>query len=448
MTKRPLFIGVPAPGEDHKEFTKRGLASIEQWSHETDELDIILDLSPQLGGDLDANGFDIQFDDNTGLRDDSDNEQLIFQKTASAVNHWEMTNAAAGGEPLLQAVGGDTDVDARLSSKGAGAVQLAVNGTNEVTVTSTATSPAASDGNALGTTALMWADLFLASGGVINWNAGNATITHSAGLLTSNVDVAVPDEVYDATAWNGSLEVPTKNAVRDKFESLSPGGVTVNIQTFTTSGTYTPTAGMDHCIVYATGGGGGGGGADVGTSTDDVGVGGGGGAGGTAIEEYSAATIGASQIVTIGNAGTAGTTAGADGGVGGDTTFGALMTAPGGVGGVGSGTAAQNVDATAGGAGGVPTGGDVNIEGGDGDNGIAVIFAGDVGFASGGNGGASYWGGGGRGGAVTGSTGTTEAGRAGTAYGSGGGGGANIETTAGVAGGAGKAGVIVIYEYI
>jgi hypothetical protein len=31
----------------------------------------------------------------------------------------------------------------------------------------------------------------------------------------------VPDEAYDATAWNGSLEVPTKNAVRDKIETLA-----------------------------------------------------------------------------------------------------------------------------------------------------------------------------------------------------------------------------------
>lgn len=36
-------------------------------------------------------------------------------------------------------------------------------------------------------------------------------------------DLVVPDEAYDATAWNGSLEVPTKNAVRDKIESLGSG---------------------------------------------------------------------------------------------------------------------------------------------------------------------------------------------------------------------------------
>lgn len=36
-------------------------------------------------------------------------------------------------------------------------------------------------------------------------------------------DISVPDEAYDATAWNGSLEVPTKNAIRDKIESLGSG---------------------------------------------------------------------------------------------------------------------------------------------------------------------------------------------------------------------------------
>jgi len=44
--------------------------------------------------------------------------------------------------------------------------------------------PATNDGAALGTTALMWSDLFLASGGVINFDNGNITLTHSAGVLT------------------------------------------------------------------------------------------------------------------------------------------------------------------------------------------------------------------------------------------------------------------------
>lgn len=43
--------------------------------------------------------------------------------------------------------------------------------------------PATNDGVALGTTVLSYSDLFLASGGVINWNAGGVTITHSVNAL-------------------------------------------------------------------------------------------------------------------------------------------------------------------------------------------------------------------------------------------------------------------------
>lgn len=152
---------------------------------------VVEDTSPQLGGDLDANTFDIQFDDATGIRDDSDNEQLIFQKTASAVNQWEMTNSAAGGVQRLEAAGGDTDIAATIASKGTDPINLEVNGATEATLNGTNFAPGADDGNALGVSGTAWSDVFLASGGVINWNAGNATLTHSAGLLTSNVPVSL-----------------------------------------------------------------------------------------------------------------------------------------------------------------------------------------------------------------------------------------------------------------
>lgn len=66
-------------------------------------------------------------------------------------------------------------------------------------------------------------------------NTGNETI---AGIKTFSSDPLVPDEAYDATAWNGSLEPPTKNAVRDKIETLGSGGLTVGSTTIT-SGTNT-----------------------------------------------------------------------------------------------------------------------------------------------------------------------------------------------------------------
>lgn len=43
--------------------------------------------------------------------------------------------------------------------------------------------PAVDDGAALGTASNKWSDLLLADGGVINWNSGNTTITHAANQL-------------------------------------------------------------------------------------------------------------------------------------------------------------------------------------------------------------------------------------------------------------------------
>ena len=96
--------------------------------------DVVDDTSPQLGGDLDCNSYDILFDDNTGIRDDSDNEQLTFQKTSSAVNNFEMTNQATGTSPTLAAVGSDSNIDMVLVPKGTGETKV---GTGAATATVT-----------------------------------------------------------------------------------------------------------------------------------------------------------------------------------------------------------------------------------------------------------------------------------------------------------------------
>lgn len=69
-----------------------------------------------------------------------------------------------------------------------------------------------------------------AVGGIVD-----STLTYndgapSLGINLSNAntwlaDQSVPDEAYGA-GWDGSVEVPTKNAVYDKIESLSSGGLT------------------------------------------------------------------------------------------------------------------------------------------------------------------------------------------------------------------------------
>ena len=56
--------------------------------------EIVEDTTPQLGGDLDANGNNILIDNGNSINDENDNEQIKFATTASAVNEKQL--------PMLQ----------------------------------------------------------------------------------------------------------------------------------------------------------------------------------------------------------------------------------------------------------------------------------------------------------------------------------------------------------
>lgn len=212
----------------------------------------------------------------------------------------------------------------------------------------------------------------------------------------------------------------------------------INVQVFTSTGTYTPTSGMKYCIIECVGGGGGGG-ATTATGAATVSTGGGGGSGGYSRKFASAATIGVSQAVTIGAAGTAGATSGGNGGAGGTTSLGAICNAGGGNGGAGSGAVAF---AISGGGGGATSGtGDV----------VAAGYCGGLGIGNGtgGLGGSGFGASSAFGGGATGIYGTgAGAGNVGVNYGAGGSGGQTGNNGAAVAGGAGSKGVVVVTEYI
>lgn len=215
----------------------------------------------------------------------------------------------------------------------------------------------------------------------------------------------------------------------------------IAVQTFTSSGTYTPTAGMLYCIVEVVGGGGGGGGA-ASTNATQLSAAGGGGGGGYAKKSFIAGTIGGSQAVTIG-AGGAGGAAGLSGGSGGTTSLGALISATGGAGGALSLASAVSAATAVAVAGGIGSGGDINISGSNSFYGsVTIVTAGSNSFPIAGGGGNSFYG---EGGAET----SNAPGNLASGYGGGGAGGScNVSNGTGFAGSAGTPGIVVITEFI
>jgi hypothetical protein len=145
------------------------------------------------------------------------------------------TQAALDGKQPLDA-DLTTLATAFTSASATGPAALALhedtdNGVNKVTLT--APSSIASDKAVIfqdvaGTVYVSsGSDVAVTDGGTGASTAGAARTNLGAASIAGDTftgDVLVPDEAYDATGWDGDLSVPTKNAVRDKIESLIVGG--------------------------------------------------------------------------------------------------------------------------------------------------------------------------------------------------------------------------------
>lgn len=225
---------------------------------------------------------------------------------------------------------------------------------------------------------------------------------------------------YDGTAWGA-------------MGATSPG---IKTQVFTASGTYTPSPGMKYCMIECMGGGGGGGAVDGAANTSRAGGSGGGGGYSQALK--SAAAVGASQTVTIGALGAAGTAGDNNGSAGTATSVGSLCVANGGGGGQSSptGFGLAGVGATAG-------TGDIASPGPKGNTGLSFgAIAEAANYTTPGPTGANTrWGSGGQGGLVG-------AGGAASGYGAGGGAGEQVNSATDVAGGNGAPGLVIITEYM
>lgn len=197
---------------------------------------------------------------------------------------------------------------------------------------------------------------------------------------------------------------------------------------------WTKPTGLEYVIVEVQAAGGGGGGVDGNTS--NVAVGGGGHAGGYSQKKIAAASLGATEVVTVGALGAGGTAGLNDGTAGGNSSFGAHATTTGGGGGLQGAAGTSNNflgDTNNPGSG---ASGDINTDGGRAVR--AYRISGTVGMS--GRGGDSRFGRGGQ------EQNATNAGGAGSGYGAGGGGGmatSNVNR----AGGDGTAGTVIVYEY-
>lgn len=253
------------------------------------------------------------------------------------------------------------------------------------------------------------------------------------GVLTSVLVLEKGARIGNPTGGDkGAGTLNVASGIFDDGVQLTAGGQLVNIQTFTASGTWTPTAGTVDVVVEVRGSGGGGGGGDG--TAGLSGAGGGGGQGGRSVGRFLAAVLGATEAVTVGNGGTGGVGAGgAAGGAGGTVSFGGpvLIQATGGAGGGGSGTSGNGAN---GGGGGLGSLGDLNVNGQGGGASFSAVTDAMSGIGGGEGGGAGVF-----------RAAAQALGAAGTDGGGGSGGVSNASTSAN--GGAGGKGYVIVYEY-
>ncbi|WP_121356803.1 glycine-rich domain-containing protein [Flavisolibacter nicotianae] len=269
-------------------------------------------------------------------------------------------------------------------------------------------------------------------------STGNVGIATSAPSFTLDVagSARVSTLPFSATSRDTLVSY---NPVTKQLTGAMASGTLIGIRVLTSGTVYTPSTGTSAIAIELTGGGGGGGGT-IATTNNNASCGAGGGSGAQVKKYISSLPLGPFTY-SIGTGGSGGTTAGGNGDNGGSTSIvinGVTYTAPGGSGGSGSTSDAATALFVSGGSGAsVGTNGDINGAGQPGDNGMRL--SGTV--VASGAGASSPYGGGGT------SRTATSVGMTATAYGSGGSGAAAIGAVAGQTGGAGSAGVIIIYEY-
>lgn len=235
--------------------------------------------------------------------------------------------------------------------------------------------------------------------------------------------------------WQNQLDGNTTNpdAPGTNWIDVSTGRL-LNVQIFTSSGTYTPTSGTKSVIVEVVGGGGSGG-ASPATAVGQFAAAGGGGSGSYGKSRFTSGFSGVT--VTIGAGGAAPAAGANNGNVGGTSSFGALMSCPGGTAGLAGIASNSTVFGGGGGGNSTPPSGTniVGLAGASGHHGILLS-----GIAASGFGGSNPLGTGGH-------SATANGARPPFGYGSGSSGATTQNSNPAQPGVAGAAGAVIVWEY-
>lgn len=154
---------------------------------------------------------------------------------ALATGHF--SNIATAGDVVFRVVGTSSARLILTNQQTSGAIVFGTgtsgsNDTGKVQITSTGIlAPFSNDLVSLGTALVSWSDLFLASGGVINWNNGNVSITQAANTLTfagATTGGYVFDAMLQTTVTTEQLRLRYDVSNYSSFTVTSTGALSIS----------------------------------------------------------------------------------------------------------------------------------------------------------------------------------------------------------------------------